>query len=350
MTTGNIRDENLRAYLELFHQTLQSTADQYLKPEFHKRLLHLSYLPAKIKGYVSTQFGVAIEYFPSDSTSIEIVLGSQRVEDLLFQAPKKIRETGPMISIGGSMCSIINGGLKGAFPLRLTNEMASVSLFDISCEAGPWKRSIRYAQLFGNRKAEEWTVAQAVGHAKDEVLGALVEVQRADNAGLTLDQYIASHKERTVLVLGDYSPEGLTRLNAITTALDSLGYRSILVKDIPDHPYQDISQKVVAIGAIARFVIVDDSSLSGHLAEIPLCKQNNWVTIIMRLDGVGGSWMTAGASALSRVIHEIPYSEADVRDALAEGTKWAEKTLESLKQNLSSIYPWRQAEKSQSAG
>ena len=94
MTNGNIRDENLRKYLESFHATLKSTADQYLKPEFHKRLLHLSYLPAKIKGYVSTQFGTAIEYIPSDSTLIEIVRGSQRAEDLLFGAPKKIRNTG----------------------------------------------------------------------------------------------------------------------------------------------------------------------------------------------------------------------------------------------------------------
>jgi len=348
--SGNIRDENLREYLEVFHTTLQSTAEQYLRPELHKRLLHLSYLPAKIKGYVSTRFGTAIEYVPSDSTSVEIVLGSQRAEDLLFGAPKKIRDTGPMISLGGSMCSMANLSLEGAFPLRLNREAASISFFNMSFKAGPWKRNIHYAQLFGTRKAEDWSIAQAVARAKDEVLAALVEIQRAEDSGVTLDQYIASHKERTVLVLGDYSTEGFSRLNAITTELDSLGYKPILIKDVPDNLYQDMSQKVVAIGAIARFVVVDDSSRSGHLAEIPLCKQNNWVTIIMRLDGVGGSWMTAGASTFSNVILELPYSKTAVRDALAEGTKWAEKKLESLKQNLSSIYPWRQSDKDQKAG
>jgi hypothetical protein len=60
--------------------------------------------------------------------------------------------------------------------------------------------------------------------------------------------------------------------------------------------------------------------------------------------------MTAGASAFSNVILELPYSETAVRDALAEGTKWAEEKLESLKQNLSSIYPWRQSDKDQKAG
>ena len=123
MTTGNVRDENLREYLESFLDTLQSTANQYLKPEFHKRLLHLSYLPARIMGYVSTQFGTAIEYIPSDSTSIEIVLGSQRAEDLLFGAPKKIRNIGPAFSLGGSMCSMTNLSIEGAFRLGNNTEL-----------------------------------------------------------------------------------------------------------------------------------------------------------------------------------------------------------------------------------
>ncbi len=242
MTAANVTDEDLRSYLESFHSTLKSTADQFLRPEYHKRLLHLSYLPATIKGYVSTQFGVAIEYSPSDSTSIEVVLGSQRVEDLLFQAPKKVRDIGPQFSVSGSRCSFTNLHLEGAFPFRLTREAASISLFNMSFQVRSWKRIIQYAQLFGYRKAEEWSVTQAATRAKDEVLAALVEVHQADNDGISLDQYIASQKARTVLLLGDYSPEGLVRLDAIAEGLDDLGYKPILIKDIPDHPHQDISQ------------------------------------------------------------------------------------------------------------
>lgn len=343
MAAANIRDEGLRVYLKSFHETLQSTADQYLQSEYHKRLLHLSFLPATIKGYVSTQFGIAIEYIPSDSTSIKIVKGSQRAEDLLFQAPKKIRDMGPHFNVGGAMCSFAKLHLEGAFPIRLTKETASISLFDMSFQAGQWKRTVHYAQLFGYRKADEWSVAQAVAHAKDEVLAALVEVNRAEHSGISLDQYIASHKARTVLVLGDYGIEGLVRLDAIAKELKSLNYEPILIKDVPDHPHQDISQKVVAIGAIARFVIVDDSSNSGHLVEIPICRQNNWITILMRLDSKGGSWMTVGASTFSNVILELPYKQNGIRDALIEGTKWAEEKIGSLEQTLSGIYPWRQS-------
>lgn len=242
------------------------------------------------------------------------------------------------------MCSFTNLQLEGAFPIRLAKETASISLFDMSFQAGQWKRTIHYAQLFGYRKADDWSVVKAVARAKDEVLAALVEMQRAEHSGISLDQYIASHKARTVLVLGDYGVEGLGRLDAIVNELKSLNYEPVLIKDIPDHPHQDISQKVVAIGAIARFVIVDDSSSSGHLVEIPICKQNNWVTILMRLDGKGGSWMTAGASNFSNVILELPYDRNNIGCALIEGTKWAEKKIRSMEQTLSSIYPWRQGQ------
>jgi hypothetical protein len=176
------------------------------------------------------------------------------------------------------------------------------------------------------------------------VLAALVEVQQAEHSGISLDQYIAKYKARTVLVLGDYGIEGIVRLDAIVKELKSLNYKPILIKDIPDHPHQDILQKVVAVGAIARFVIVDDSSSSGHLMEIPICKQNNWITILMRLEGKGGSWMTAGSSSFSNVILELPYDRDNIRDALIEGTKWAEEKIRSLEQTLSGIYPWRQRE------
>ena len=64
----------------------------------------------------------------------------------------------------------------------------------------------------------------------------------------------------------------------------------------------------------------------------------------MRLDGKGGSWMTAGASSFSNVILELPYDRNSIRDALIEGTKWAEEKIGSLEQTLSGIYPWRQSE------
>ena len=203
--------------------------------------------------------------------------------------------------------------------MRLSRETASISLFNMSFQAGPWKRDIQYAQLFGTRKGEDWSIVQAVARAKDEVLAALVEIQRAEDGGVTLDQYIASHKERTVLVLGDYSPEGLARLSAITTELDAIGYKSILIKDIPDHLYQDMSQKVVAIGALPGLWLWTTHRRSGHCGNSCLQTRTNLgITIIIGLT-VCGSWMTAGASAYSNVILELQVIPNRIHGRMAKG-------------------------------
>ena len=100
----------------------------------------------------------------------------------------------------------------------------------------------------------------------------------------------------------------MERLSHISSTLRQLGYEPLLVKDVPDIPAYDIPQKVVAVGTIARFVVIDDSSKSGHLAEVEICRRNDWVTILLRAGGRGGSWMTAGASHLSSVVLEKDYT------------------------------------------
>lgn len=124
-------------------------------------------------------------------------------------------------------------------------------------------------------------------------------------------------------------------------ALERLDYEPLLIKDIPDFPSYDLPQKVVAVGTISRFIVVDDSSKSGHLLEVELCNQNRWVTILLRADGKGGSWMTAGAAASSNVILEIPYSLNAIHLAVAEAAQWAESKLKILEQHNNTTYPWR---------
>lgn len=152
---------------------------------------------------------------------------------------------------------------------------------------------------------------------------------------------IRQFKKKTVLVLGDYSVDGSIRLGKICAGLRTCGYESILIKDIPDDIYHDLSQKVVAIGAISRFVVVDDSSRSGHLLEVQLCKQNNWVTVLLRAGGVGGSFMTAGASHTSKVVLELPYDASAPDVAIAEAVRWAQEKLQDLQRKYEVTYPWR---------
>jgi hypothetical protein len=337
----NVNTEQLQAYIEAFHCALESTAADYLPQDYRRQLLHAALLPARITGYVSTQFGVAVEYESAAETSLEVVRGSARVEDLIVRAPAAVRDTGPMLKISGANTTVASLTLEGAFPFRLASPDASVALRDVVFRAGPWRWAVQFAEVSSNRSAEHWSVAWAESRAKDEVLAAIVQVRLAAERKIPVSEYIEKFKQKTVLLLGDYDEAGLRRLASLSTVLSSLGYEPLLMKDVPDHPQQDLPQKVVAIGAIARFIVVDDSSKSGHLLEVQLCKQNSWVTVLLRAGGKGGSWMTAGAAHASSVIRELAYDPASPDVAVAEAAKWAEAKLKELERKFEGTYPWR---------
>lgn len=107
----------------------------------------------------------------------------------------------------------------------------------VQIKLGKWDREIKYAEICANRLLDNRTIEKAVGRAKDEVLAAFVELNRSQARNVSIDDYINQHKEKTVLILGDYGSEGKIRLNAIVDALSSLGYEPLLPEDIPDNPY-----------------------------------------------------------------------------------------------------------------
>ncbi|MHA1641574.1 MAG: hypothetical protein ACTSVX_02455 [Promethearchaeota archaeon] len=218
---------------------------------------------------------------------------------------------------------------------------ATLYLGKVACSYGSWNKYINYAEIYGNRDEDNWNRDRAISRAKDEVLAALVEMNRAKSRNKSIDEYISTSKEKTVLLLGDYSIEGKKRLDKIGSILEDLGYEPLLIKDVPDNPYQDLKQKVSALGHLARFVVVDDSSKSGHLAEVPICEQNDWVTIILRDIGKYSSWMTAGVSHKSNVILEKSCDFSDLNNSIVKAVDWAEQKLRELKRKFDNTYPWR---------
>ena len=343
----NVTEDTLHTYIELFHSTLEATASRFMSLDDKSRLLHIALLPAKIIGYVSTQFGAGIEYQSAKDTEIEIVRGSARVEDLFVQATIAARSIGPMFRVADGTGEYLGSGgvfklgIQGAFPFRLHGEKSSFRIGDVAFSIGQWHREVVYAEIFGNRQQSFWSAEQAVSRAKDEVLAAVAEARRAEAHNLTVTEYIADLKKRTVLVLGDYDEQGTKRLRDIAAILATRGYDPVLIQDLPDQPAQDLAQKVATFGFLARFVVVDDSSRSGHLLEVQLCKSNGWVTILLRKDGRGGSWMTAGASISSNVILEKPYDSSKPKVAIEESVLWAEKKITELELKFDATYPWR---------
>jgi hypothetical protein len=342
----NLVERTFKEYLEVFHSTLSETANEYFPPDSSHKLLHLSFLPAQIIGYVSTQFGVGFEYVSAKETSVKIVIGGARVENIFLRLPKSYPNREAMIDIQGVdvLMSGFTMKVETRLPFQLTKQPSNVFIKEVCFEINSRKRIVNYGELYSNRDVENWSREKAITRAKNEVLSGLIELNRSRAKGISIDEYTSVHKEKTILLLGDYDETGLQRLQLIGNALEKLGYEPLLIKDVPDHPHQDLSQKVISAGAVARFIVVDDSSKSGHLMEIPICKQNNWVTILLRAESSEGTLMTAGASAFSKVILEKTYSLTSLEKDILEATLWAEETIKNLEKRFSEIYPLRKTD------
>lgn len=338
----NVSEDQLKSYIGTFHSALKDTADKYLPTEFRDKLLHSSLLPAKIKCYVSTKFGVGFEYIPASKNSIETVRGSSRIEELFFGTPRKLSKTPPLFNIVGVGTLLRWCSFKGdRFPIRLANENASATVSNTKFEASDWTRDVFFGEIYGNRKFDEWTDSKAVIRAQNEVLMALTEINRSKDLKIPVHEYLSQQKEKTVLLLGKYGGEGGVRLAMIKNALVGLGYNPVMTKDVPDHPHHTLDQTVTALGSAARFVVIDDTEVSGHNAELPICKQNDWVTIILHESGRRSSLMTASFTVGTTIRKDFKYEKSNISKAIKESTQWAEAELIATERKLNSTYPWR---------
>ena len=62
---------------------------------------------------------------------------------------------------------------------------------------------------------------------------------------------------------------------------------------------------------------------------------------MLRENGAGASWMSAGASITSNVMCEEAYTIETLDSIVEKTTSWAERKLEDLKTKLNELYPWR---------
>jgi hypothetical protein len=223
-----------------------------------------------------------------------------------------------------------------------------VKLIDLTIEIGASRRHIEWMELWSDRSAEMWSDIQAVRRAKDEIIIALTDVrqlERMQQAGiaLTLGRYLTEFKKQYVLLAGDFSRAGKVRLRAIGDSLERQGYVPIMLDEIPESPDYDLLQKFSAIAPVCRFVVFDDSSKSGHLAEFPLAVAGRYITIVLRLHGSEGSMVTRGVASTSKVIRESEYSAGDLDAVVSNNLTWAEQRHDELRGDRGfAAFPWRQ--------
>ena len=114
-----------------------------------------------------------------------------------------------------------------------------------------------------------------------------------------------------------------------------------MLDEIPEDLDYNLPQKANAVGSVVRFIVIDDSSKSGHLIEFELARQNQWVTIVLRLEGSEGTFMTHLASAYSKVITEAVYLPDNLSEVLGDKVSWAEGIITTLRRAGVKAYPWK---------
>jgi hypothetical protein len=327
--------------LKIFHGTYLDTIETLIPDDYQPQLLRRGLLPTDVVGYVSTQFGAGYEYKPGETFSISVRKGSRRVEELLLEVPSRFRNSREMIRLEGHN-TLGALTLSGSFPFRLENGADAVKIIDLGVELGNWTRVIHYAELTSVRSAEYWSDSNAIARAKDELLLGVIDVQRMRDTGATsILAYISAYKPKQVLVLGDFSPEGRRRLNDIKAHLTALGYSPIFVDELPDVPHFDLMQKLVAVASSCKFIIMDDSSKSGHLSEFPLVAQNRWYAAILRLSGSRSTFMTRGVAETTQTMVEYEYDASSLSSVLATATAELEKRIDAQEERLRLTFPWR---------
>jgi hypothetical protein len=339
-----IKTDELRTYLETFHGVYREKLKTYVPTEYCGHLLREHHLRgAKIVGYVSTTYGAGYEYQPGTPGETEVSYGSARADEFFLRCPRGVIQDDSQIFIRllGHDFRMVNCRFEGRIPIRLDGIEASAILEALEWTFRGESRRIEFAEIFANRRSEFWTREKAVERAMDEVLQANVYASGMEHLRISMNDYLERFKKGHVLILGDFSEEGMSRIERIRAALYEQGYYGFTLKDVKEVPEYDLRQKLTAVAPVCRFIVVDDSSQAGHAAEIPVLEMLRVTTILLRLRGSRSTFVTRALDATSKVIQEAEYDSQSLEQVLGTSIQWAESVIDQLRNRYSREYPWR---------
>jgi hypothetical protein len=119
------------------------------------------------------------------------------------------------------------------------------------------------------------------------------------------------------------------------------GYHAVLLDEVPEEPNYDLRQKFQAVAAVCRFLVFEDSTPAGQIAEMFLADALHSVRIVLREGERKSTFMTQGMGLTSKVVREWSYDPATLDAVIAEAVEWAETMVTELAEQRSRTYPWR---------
>jgi hypothetical protein len=142
-------------------------------------------------------------------------------------------------------------------------------------------------------------------------------------------------KDRTVLIIGSHSDEGIRRMRKIEGFLLEQGYDPVLIKDFASSA-EALETKFLSFAMLSKFVVYESSFSSGAIDEYKICKDNRIVTAVLHEEGRLATSMQDYPSE-HNFIREFAYKSESIKAVLKEATTWAERVLNQRK----SVYQQR---------
>jgi hypothetical protein len=347
---ATITEDQMHNYLRSFHDHFLELVERYVPADLTGYLLPYATRASGLVGYISTTYGAGFEYV-EDPEGIQVEVGSARIEDLLFRAPRRLRDIDyHAFTIDVQDVEIIGSGPLGpegaliirnysGRPVILHGPDSSVTIVNAYFSMEDWHRYIRYSQMFSNRSAEAWSVERARERVTDELMKALVDLAQMRNRGLSLPDLLSEGLARYVLLLGSFEPEGRDRLKAIARHLLPV-YAPLRLDEIETPPEYSLRRKVRFAISLSRFIVVEDSKPAGQVFELAVVAGAEVPTVILRREGEQSTFMTLGLGVYSKVIREFVYSPETLPEVLAEAIEWVEGEILRVERTFREAYPW----------
>lgn len=131
-------------------------------------------------------------------------------------------------------------------------------------------------------------------------------------------------KKKLVLLLGADSGSSLKHLQQVKSLIESHGYQCQLIKELPEHTEMGLIGKVLFAALSARFVIIENTTASGHLYELPFVRMAECVVAMIQEEGKGASWMIEDMIPKHDLIEQFKYSADTLGIAVKDAIVWAE--------------------------
>jgi hypothetical protein len=108
---------------------------------------------------------------------------------------------------------------------------------------------------------------------------------------------------------------------------------------VPDDLNYDLPQKFHAVASVCRFPVFEDSTPSGHIAEMFSAEPSHPIRIVLREGEKQSTFMTRAMGLTSRVRREWSYDETNLDAVLGEAVEWAELLVAELAEQHVATYP-----------